>query len=370
MKDNILNYLTNDYIYLPYDKNMKLNYKENDYVYKDDVILEDDNNIIYSSVSGKLLGLTTINNNKYLVIENDYKDKTRIRKGTKRNINKYTKDELINLINKYNIIDNFDINSKVLIISSINEYIEEITYNTLLKEYTIEILDTIDALIEIMNIRKCFLAVTTDDVDLVNILVNNIGTYPKIDMKLVTNNYYIGNKNILINKLTNYKNKNYNMQFLSIKDILNIYYILKKDKYPSETYITVSGNLIDYTKVIRVKIGTNINDILYYLNIDNKNNIIINGLLNGIHLKDTNYIIDKNIRSIFINTIEKTKELKCINCGLCIESCPVNINPKYMYFNNDQKAMMYKKKCINCGLCSYNCPSKINLVNGGKNDKK
>ena len=364
MKDKITNYLTNDYIYIPYYKDMELNYKEQEYIYKGDLL--DTKYKIYSSVSGTLLGLTTINKNKYLVIENDYKDKTRIRKGIKRNINKYTKDELYGLITKYNIIKDFDITSKVLIISGINEYKEENLYNTLLKEYTIEILDTIDALIEIMNIKKCFLSLTTNDSELLDILVNNIGTYPKIDMKLFTLNDYIGNKNILINKLTNYKNKNYNIQFLNIKEILNINYILKKDSYPSETYINLSGNLIESNKIIKIKVGTNLKDILDLYKIKNYDNVIINGLLNGIHLKDINFIIDNNVRSIFINTIESHKEYKCINCGLCVENCPIGINPKYMYHNNDKKSNDYKDKCINCGICSYLCPSKINLNKGVK----
>ena len=370
MNDNIKNYLISEYIYIPYDSSLEIKFKEKDYVHMGDILLEGNNKYIYSSVSGILLGLTTINNMKYLVIENDYKDKTSIRKGTKKYINKYTKEELYNMIKKYSIIDNFDINSKVLVISGISEYIDEISYSMLLKEYTIEILDTIDALIEIMNIRKCFLALTTDDGELIDIMYNNIGTYPKIDLKLFSNNYYIGNKNILINKLTNYKNKNYNIEYLSIKDILNIYYILKKDNYPSETYITLSGDLIDNKDVIRVKKGTNIKDLLKHFKIENKDNIIINGLLNGVLLKNNDFIIDNDVRSVFINTNVKYKEQKCINCGLCIEKCPVNINPKYMYHNKDNKALEYKKKCVNCGICSYICPSKINLNKGVKNDKK
>ena len=55
---------------------------------------------------------------------------------------------------------------------------------------------------------------------------------------------------------------------------------------------------------------------------------------------------------------------------MCNDVCPVNINPKYMYFNKDEKAKEYKKECINCGVCSYLCPSKINLNKGVRNDKK
>ena len=360
----ITNLLTTDYIYLPYENGMKLEKKDREYVYKDEVILSNENKKIFSTVSGNILGLTKLNNKKYIVIENDFKDKTETKKGTKRFINKYTKEDLINLINNYQVIDNFDSASKVLIINGIDEYIDEITYNTLLKTKTIEILDTIDALIEIMNIKKCFLAVSNGDIDSINILVNNIGTYPKIDLKLFTHNHTIGKKEVLVDKLTNYKNKNYNIQYLNIIDVLNIYNVLKKQRPKSLTYITLTGNLLNDTRVLKVNIGTNLCDILNEYKITNKDNIILNGLLNGIHIKDPNFIIDDKVRSIFINTIEDYREKKCINCGICNNICPVGVNPKYMYFNKYKKSKEYKKKCINCGLCSYNCPSKINLNKG------
>jgi len=365
--NSIINLIDETYIYIPY-KDGTLNINNGDYIYKEDLIINN-NKKIFSPVSGTVLGLTTINNKKYIVIENDYKEKTRKRFGTKKYINKYSKEELIDLINEYNVIDNFDITSKVLIVSGLDQYVDEITYSTLIKEYTIQILDTIDALIDIMNIKKCFFTVNSSDSKLVDLLLNNMGTYPKIDLKLFNNNHYISNKSFLINKLTNYKNKKYNQQYLNILDIINIYNVLKKNRYNTETFITLGGNLIDYKKVLRVKIGSNIKDILDKYNID-YNNVIINGLLNGIHLKDVNYIIDKNIRSIFINSISNDKEYDCINCGLCNDVCPVNINPKYMYFNKDDKSKKYKKECINCGICSYLCPSKINLNKGVRNDKK
>lgn len=364
----ITNCLTTDYIYLPYDNSMKILKKDREYVYKDEVILSNEKKKIFSTVSGNILGLTTLNHKKYIVIENDFKDKTKIKKGTKRFINKYTKEELVKLINDYQVLDDFDESSKVLIINGIDEYIDEITYNTLLQTNTIEILDTIDALIEIMNIKKCFLAVSNSNIECINILINNIGTYPKIDLKLFTHNHTIGKKEIIIDRLTNYRNKKYNIQYLNIIDVLNIYNVLKKQRPKTTTYITLTGNLINFTKVLKVNIGTNICDILKEYKINNKDNIIINGLLNGQHIKDPNFIIDDKVKSIFINTIEKYKEKKCINCGICTNVCPVNINPKYMYFNKDKKSEDYKKKCINCGLCSYNCPSKINLNKGVYNN--
>lgn len=366
MKDSneITNLLTTDYIYLPCNSDMNIGLKDGEYVYKDELLLSNGKEKVFSTVSGNVLGLTTVNNKRYVVIENDYKDKTKVKKGTKRFINKYSKEELENLINQYRIIKDFDISSKVLIINGIDEYIEERTYNTLLKNYTSEILDTIDALIEIMNIRKCFLAVSNHDVECINILVNNIGTYPKIDLKMFTNNKIIGKKEVLIDKLTSYRNKKYNIQYLNLEEIMDMYNLLKKNRPKSTTYVNLCGDLIDYNKVLKVNVGTNLNDILNEFKINYKDNIVLNGLLSGIHIKNPNFIIDGNVRSIFINTINKEVEKKCINCGICIEVCPVSINPKYMYFNKNKKAKEYKSKCINCGICTYNCPSKINLNKG------
>ena len=363
MKD-VENLLTTDYIYFPLKKDSKLFINDGEYIYKNDKIIEYNNKIIYSSVSGKVLGMTNIDNNKYLVIENDYKDKTKKRITSKKNINNYAKEELNNLINEYNIIDDFDITSKVLIINCIDEYNLENTNNTILKNYTINLLDTIDALIDIMDIKKCFFAVSNNDIEVVDILLNNMGTYPKIDLKLFKNDNIISKKEILIDKLTRFRNKKYNIQYLNIKDVLNIYNVLKKHIPITTTYITLTGNLINYTKVLKVNIGTNLLDILNEYEIKNYKNIIINGLLNGNIIKNPNYIIDNNTRSIFINTIKKYKSVDCINCGKCVNICPININPKYMYFNKDKKSKLYKEKCINCGMCSYICPSKIELNKG------
>ena len=369
-KKRIEDYLTSDYIYLPYYDGMKVLVKDKEYINKNELILYSDDKKVNSSVSGNVLGLTKINNTKYIVIENDFKDKLKTRMGVKRNLSDYTKEEFLCLVKEYGL-DTFSSNSKVLVINGIDEYMGEVTYDTLLKEYTIEILDTIDALIDIMNIKKCFLAMNNSDIECVNNMLNNIGTYPKIDLKLFSNDFSIGIKSILVNKLTNYKHKNYDVMYLNIKDVLNMYNILRRKRPMSETFITLTGDNIDYTKVVRVKIGTNLVDVLNYFNIDKDKHIIINGLLNGISLKNNNFIIDHNVRSIFVSDDVFYKESNCINCGECISACPIHINPRYMYFNNNKKSKSYKEKCIGCGICSYVCPSKINLHKGVVyNDKK
>lgn len=45
-------------------------------------------------------------------------------------------------------------------------------------------------------------------------------------------------------------------------------------------------------------------------------------------------------------------ESKCISCGACIGSCPVQA----IDFNENGKAQINEEKCIKCGTCASICP--------------
>ncbi|UKI28807.1 MAG: hypothetical protein L6V78_08135 [Clostridium sp.] len=49
--------------------------------------------------------------------------------------------------------------------------------------------------------HKCFLTVNSGDSDVVSALVNYIGTYPNIDLRLMPSEYPLGFKDILVKEL-------------------------------------------------------------------------------------------------------------------------------------------------------------------------
>ena len=56
----------------------------------------------------------------------------------------------------------------------------------------------------------------------------------------------------------------------------------------------------------------------------------------------------------------------CINCGQCIEACPVKLQPDQLLKLSDandwdQADSLRLQDCIECGLCDRVCPSEINL---------
>ncbi|MCD4722008.1 MAG: NADH-quinone reductase [Desulfobacula sp.] len=61
------------------------------------------------------------------------------------------------------------------------------------------------------------------------------------------------------------------------------------------------------------------------------------------------------------------EERACINCGCCVNICPVDLMPNFiikaLLSDEIEDALSYGLlDCCHCGLCSYACPSKIELT--------
>ncbi|MCD6121043.1 MAG: 4Fe-4S dicluster domain-containing protein [Spirochaetales bacterium] len=61
-----------------------------------------------------------------------------------------------------------------------------------------------------------------------------------------------------------------------------------------------------------------------------------------------------------------TEMSPCINCLACVDYCPAELHPSYLYHlitreNIDEAAKLGLKACILCGKCSFVCPSSIPL---------
>lgn len=358
---NVYNYLNPDFIYLPYYENYHIDVKNNEEVLKDSTILNNDNKYIYSPVSGTVLGMTQMmvqgQKMPVVVIENDFKEKVKKIKGVKKYLNDYTKKELIELIKLFKVYDGFLI-GKVMIINGIDYEIYEKNRSMIIKKYLNEVLETIDALYSILECQKCFLAIKNNDSDNVENLIHHIGTYPNIELEMLPDLYPLGHKEILLSELGSSDDIE-NIIYFTIEDIYNIYNVLKRKKPVTEKLITVSGDMIETPKIINVKLGTCLRDIIFN-NFKLKGEdykIIINGLLSGYEVDTLDFIITPDIRSIFLNTLNIKTEKRCINCGMCHTKCPVGCDPRTGY---------NKAKCIGCGVCTYICPSNTNFKKGDK----
>lgn len=357
-------FLNPDYVYIPLPDNFNLQLSEERKVMKNDILFEKNGKSTFSPISGVVKSVSDdlkINNHdvKCLVIENNFKEDIKQNKWATKYINKYSKQELLDLLRKYMPELHKFSDEKTILINGIDREETEKNYSFIINNKSDKLLETADALSDILKIDNVIFAINNKDSNNVINLTSNIGTYPNIRLKLLPDVYPIGFKNILMKNILSKKEIENGVIYLTVEDLINIYNVLKKRKPITDKYVTIGGDCIKESIVVNTKIGVKIADLIKSTCeiINDDYYVVVNGLISGITLESLNSIITLNTRSIFLNTLDKTSEKECINCGLCTLKCPVGLNPKYI--KEHKKAD--KSKCINCGLCSYICPSKINF---------
>ncbi|MEO0098617.1 MAG: electron transport complex subunit RsxC [candidate division WOR-3 bacterium] len=141
-----------------------------------------------------------------------------------------------------------------------------------------------------------------------------------------------------------------------------------------ERVVTVSGDGINKPKNLRVKIGTEIKEIIDFCGgmKDSVEKIIFGGPLMGIAVPSPSTPTLKATTGILLFTRKKEEPARdCIRCGRCVSVCPMHLLPSILYqmIKNEEFAKAKEEgllDCIECGCCAYTCPAKIGLVESFK----
>jgi len=140
-----------------------------------------------------------------------------------------------------------------------------------------------------------------------------------------------------------------------------------------ESLITIGGKAFRKNGVVRVRIGTTIEELVDSLGGFSKDpvKIILGGPMTGMAQYDLSVPITKDVTGLFALTEEETGLSggygECINCGLCVKVCPVNLIPGAlsMYCAKGIFEMAEKEGlfvCIECGCCDYVCPAERPMI--------
>lgn len=386
-------YIKPQIIYLPLENKHKEEYKhlvkEGDYVYKGDIVAINTktNFPLHASVSGYVIKGTMkkVSSGKLIkciVIENDFKEKYREDKGTKKEINNLNKKEFIQTLfdrgitglsgSDYPTYLKYEGVVDFLIINGVECEPYNSCDNAVMYQYTEEILETVDAIMEINNIPSAYIAINEENTKVINKFLKYINTYPHIKIYPAGNYYPSGwQKDLVENILGVTYDKlpmEKNIVVNNVSTIYSIYEALKYQVPLTERIITITGDGIKNKTNVRVKIGSNLSEIIpliggYKKDVSNCL-FIAGGPLNGTSLPDDDLIVTKDLTSVIVlNNIDE-KVYPCIKCGKCIKHCPAKIKPVLIINNLKDKEKLKKlcpKKCIKCGLCSYICPSHIEV---------
>lgn len=385
------------FVYIPLisgnDKNLTVLVKKGDYVYKGSVIARRKGKFripIHASVSGTVTNIEErycYNGEKVrtIVIENDYKEKYKESKGVHKNLNKYTKQEFIETLKECGVVGlggagfptYVKYNSPKRIDTLIINAVESEPYIT--SDYATtfskceEILETIDAIMEINHISEAIIAVKKTNIELIDHINDFIGTYLKIKLVLVPDYYTMGYEKGLIEyiKKTTYEERPINVGIVvnNISTIYAIYEALKYKRPLTERIVTFTGDGLKKPQNVRVTIGTLASEVIEFIggykNIKNLQ-FIAGGPMMGKALPTDELAITANLTCVLVmkeNTSEEVESV-CIHCGKCVEYCPAKISPVFILENKNRPKMLKELKperCVECGLCTYLCPARIKV---------
>lgn len=394
VKKEMLEFIKPQKIYIPLENKSGIKYKKlvnvGDYVFKGQVVAinESIDFPIHSSVSGYVVEnesneLNTGKKVECIVIENDFKEKYKDKLGSIKEISNYSKEEFIELLKTSEITGlggsdfptflKYNTDSKInyLLVNGVEcePYIS--CDKVVMSKYMEKILEAVDAILEIMKIKKAYIVVKSSNIESQKVINKYINTYPNIKLALMPDMYPAGWERNVVEVVLHKKYDKYPVEVgaivSNVSTIYAIYDMLKYNTPLTERIITITGTGIRKPSNIKVKIGTKLSEIIE--NIEGYKDIkkpifIAGGPMMGSSLPNDNLIVTKDLNCVLvIDDIELTN-YPCIKCGKCTNVCPVHLLPVMIMNNigNEKKLKeLMPQKCIECGLCSYICPSKIEV---------
>ena len=387
-------YMRPKFVYIPLisggDTNITELVQKGDYVNKGSIVARRKGTFkipLVSSVSGTVVGFEehlcyTGKMVKCIKIENDFKDsELNIKKN--RKLSNISKKEFIELIKEKGIIGmggagfptyaKYDSKRKinVLIVNAV-ECEPYITADQILSlNFSEEILEAIDAILEINEIEEAYIAVKNTNQALIDELNNHIGTYPKIKLALLDDIYPMGWERMIVKKIMN---EDYDLLPIELGVVINnistiyaIYGALKFNRALTERTVTFAGDMLKVPQNVVVKVGTPVKEVIESIEgCKNKKDLLFvaGGPMMGFAMPSDDLIVTPNLNCILVLKKKEEKAISCIRCGKCVSVCPVMLSPVLIKDNPNnipELKKLHVEKCIECGSCSYICPSGLSI---------
>ena len=355
VSSQITNYLEPTHIYLPITEEILQN-TEIKKVKKGEKLYSYQGKDVYSSVSGRIVGILKTTEKSYLEIKNDYKEE-----DLYQGMHEFTTVNIkTNLSQKIKEYPNFDVqkfqNTKILILNGIEDepYIANRPF--IHKQETSSILQMLDCISEVFAIPEVRIYLKENDRESIEAFEERIGTYPNISISILPDYYPIGNEKIL----REYVKLDEDACILTTETLVDLYLNTIRERQKDVIYVTITGNAIKNPQVFRVKIGTLASELVQKcIEFKEKNyKVFLNGIMNRQEINLEGLVITENVRAIYFMKPLKYQPKKCIHCGKCDDVCPRKSHP---YLAVQTKGVYTNTECIHCGLCTFICPSYIDL---------
>ncbi|MDR1179542.1 MAG: electron transport complex subunit RsxC [Spirochaetales bacterium] len=159
---------------------------------------------------------------------------------------------------------------------------------------------------------------------------------------------------------------------LNVGTTLSIYEAVVLQKPLVEKTITVAGRALMKQANLKVRIGTPLSDLVEECGgfVQMPQKIVVGGPMTGWGVSELSAPITKTTSGVLFlsaKEVHDSRKTNCLNCGRCLRSCPMGLQPSALYKWVEHSAYEEARgegllDCCECGCCAYTCPAQLPLM--------
>ncbi len=245
--------------------------------------------------------------------------------------------------------------------------------HALMLEKSQELMVGISILAKALNVEKTIIGIENNKPDAIDKLSKLAGKFKDISVQALQVKYPQGGEKQLIKALIQREVPSGGLPVdvetvvFNVGTAFAVYEAVQKNKPLIERIVTVTGKSLKNPSNYRVRIGTNVNELIEAAGglPDDTGKIINGGPMMGKALSSTDVPVTKGTSGILILKDQESKRKPveaCIRCSKCISVCPMGLEP-YLLMTLSEKEMFKRLEtdrvmdCIECGSCAFICPA-------------
>ncbi len=236
-------------------------------------------------------------------------------------------------------------------------------------------------LMQAMGAERAIIGTEDNKLDAVEAIQAKLKPEDKIEVRAVQTKYPQGAEKMLAKALLNREipsggyPSSVGLGVFNVATTAEIGELLPYNRGVIERVVTITGPGIERPGNYLVPIGTPLRFVLDQLGYrGERQHFIMGGPMMGSTVSSLDVPITKGCGGILVLTEkeasgqETVSAYPCINCGRCVDACPVILNPCHLgklasKSRYDEMADTYHlNDCFECGCCSAVCPAGIPLV--------
>ncbi len=254
-----------------------------------------------------------------------------------------------------------------------------------MRKHPEELLKGIALLRTAQNAKKVYYGIEKNKKDAIDLLNSKDPAQYGVEIVAENTIYPQGGEKMQIKTLTNREVKPKSLPasvgccVVSTRTAYAVYQACYEGKSVVERIVTVAGSAITAPVNATIRVGTNFGYIAEKLGgfIRTPRKIVLGGPMMGICATTLDAVTVKGTEGVLFFTEDEdysVEEPTCIRCGKCINVCPMQLEPTYMYQYYKKRDLDMLEKyhvtdCIECGSCTFRCPARMPLTHAFKTAK-